>query len=43
MSFNVNLNQVLLEDAQCIPSLEKVDNTILLHHHSIALLFPFGP
>ena len=42
-TFNTDLSKRLLEDARCIPSLEKVDNAILLHHHPTTLLFQFSP
>jgi len=32
MSFNVDLSKLLLEEAWCIPSLEKMDNAILPLH-----------
>jgi len=43
MLFNVDLSKLLLEDARCIPSLEKVDNATLPGHHPTTLLFQFGP
>jgi len=42
-SFNVDLSELLLEDARCIPSLEKVANAMLPHHHPITLPFQFSP
>ena len=39
MSFNLNLSKLLLKDAQYVPSMDKVDNAVLLHHHHTILHF----